>query len=215
MLAKPFYGFASLFLVKKNSLSRKMSCFLSAGGYNYIMIGYYYAKFYIRFSAAVLSLAVALTAVVFDVPGKLFAKAEATEETAAESQNCKGESDHGSMTPWSDTTTLPNTTGKYYLTDDIDCGVRTIGSGVDITICLNGHKISTIGTAKHLITIDGGSLTLCDCQGGVLTGGYFDDSRVFEFGAAVYVKGGGSFTLNGGTISENKSLQKGGAVGGQ
>ncbi len=167
-------------------------------------------KFFKRFSAAVLSLAVALTAVVFDVPGKISAAA-ATEE-AAESHNCEG--DHDGWTEWADSL-FPTTSGRYFLTADIDYGVRTIGSGVDITICLNGHKISkTGGSVKHIITIDGGSLTLCDCQGGgVLTGGYFDDSHVFEFGAAVYVKGGGSFTLNGGTISGNRSVQKGGAVG--
>ncbi len=56
-------------------------------------------------------------------------------------------------------------TGKqtsYYLTEDIND--RLVIKG-DVTLCLNGHKLSWESNDEPAITVSEGTLNICDCQG--------------------------------------------------
>ena len=102
--------------------------------------------------------------------------------------NCTGE--HSGWT----VLTNPSGTlaaGKYYLDGDVTASGEIRISG-DVTLCLNGHTLNLSWTT---LCIDSGSFTLCDCKGsGKITGG--NDKP----GVIVY---GGTFIMNGGTITGN------------
>lgn len=54
----------------------------------------------------------------------------------------------------------------YYLTESVTTSsVLEILKGTDITICLNGHTITSTATGNSAIRLSG-KLTICDCQGG-------------------------------------------------
>ena len=102
------------------------------------------------------------------------------------------------------TTTLSG--GSYYLSGDVEySGTESITVSGEVILCLNGHKLDLKG--QHISVGSGASLTLCDCStGGVLTGGS-DSARN---GGGVYVAGGGTFTMTGGSIAGNTAAAGGG-----
>ena len=80
---------------------------------------------------------------------------------------------HPSLTwrAWDGTSSLKN--GNYYLTQDVTrTGDYTITGNVKI--CLNGHTLSTDGEAPGFTIVEGGSLTITDCQG---TGTVISDEK--------------------------------------
>lgn len=95
------------------------------------------------------------------------------------------------------TTTLSG--GSYYLSGDVEySGTESITVSGEVILCLNDHKLDLKG--RRISVGSGASFTLCDCStGGVLTGGS-DSARN---GGGVYVAGGGTFTLSGGSITGN------------
>ncbi len=96
--------------------------------------------------------------------------------------------------------------GSYYLNGNATGGISVTGN---VTLCLNGHNISGGGS---VITVeDGGTLTLCDCQGtGKITG--CDVMSMYD-GGGVRVKSGGAFVMTSGKISgNNKPFGDGGGV---
>ena len=102
------------------------------------------------------------------------------------------------------TTTLSG--GSYYLSGDVEySGTESITVSGEVILCLNDHKLDLKG--QHISVGSGASLTLCDCStGGVLTGGS-DSARN---GGGVYVAGGGTFTMTGGSIAGNTAAAGGG-----
>ncbi len=102
------------------------------------------------------------------------------------------------------TTTLSG--GSYYLSGDVEySGTESITVSGEVILCLNDHKLDLKG--QHISVGSGASLTLCDCStGGVLTGGS-DSARN---GGGVYVAGGGTFTMTGGSIAGNTANAGGG-----
>ena len=72
---------------------------------------------------------------------------------------------------WDKTTTLPNTTGHYYLTADVNVSALTrIEADQDVVICLNGWNISggynleNVSASKSFSIFDlRGKLTISDC----------------------------------------------------
>lgn len=117
-----------------------------------------------------------------------------------ESQPCE----HLNQTEWNnvnENTGLPAVSGKYVLTADITLtGVWQINSGVDISICLNGHSITQTVPGQRVIYVKGGSLSVYDCAG---TGRITGASSVSGAGAGVRVDGGGVFNLYGGSVTGN------------
>lgn len=95
------------------------------------------------------------------------------------------------------TTTLSG--GSYYLSGDVEySGTESITVSGEVILCLNDHKLDLKG--RRISVGSGASFTLCDCStGGVLTGGS-DSARN---GGGVYVAGGGTFTMTGGSITGN------------
>lgn len=113
-----------------------------------------------------------------------------------------GEHDHDEMKPWTATTSLPNTAGSYYLTDNVELAAEWELPAGDTTLCLNGHSI-TLNAAGAVIDMQGyGTIfTLYDCIGtGTITHGMNDDTKYQGGGVAV---SDGTFNMYGGTITDN------------
>ena len=102
------------------------------------------------------------------------------------------------------TTTLSG--GSYYLSGDVEySGTESITVSGEVILCLNDHKLDLKG--RRISVGSGASFTLCDCStGGVLTGG----SESARNGGGVYVAGGGTFTMTGGSIAGNTAAAGGG-----
>lgn len=101
--------------------------------------------------------------------------------------NCTG--DHNGWTPLSGS--INSLSGTCYLTGDVTVSEEIHTTG-NVTLCLSGH---TLDLAGNSLFVDSGIFTLCDCgSGGKITGG--NDKP----GVIVY---GGTFIMNGGTITGN------------
>lgn len=88
-------------------------------------------------------------------------------------------------------------TGTYYLGSDISLEY-TIKIENNVTLCLNGHKI-TAADGMDAIYMTGGSFTLTDCKGvGTIT------HASSKTGRGVYVSSG-TFNMYGGSITGNKA----------
>ena len=113
-----------------------------------------------------------------------------------------GEHDHDKMEPWTETTSLPNTAGSYYLTDNVELAAEWELPAGDTTLCLNGHSI-TLNAAGAVIDMQfyGTIFTLYDCIGtGTITHGMNDDTQYQGGGVVV---SDGTFNMYGGTITDN------------
>lgn len=97
-------------------------------------------------------------------------------------------------------------TGTYYLGSDIS-PEYTIKIENNVTLCLNGHKI-TAADGMDAIYMTGGSFTLTDCKGvGTIT------HASSKTGRGVYVySGSGTFNMYGGSITGNRATGDGGGV---
>ena len=88
---------------------------------------------------------------------------------------------------WTAVEALPTASGSYYLTKDIEISQTwTIGSGVNITLCLNDHSVTMTASGVGII-INGGTLNLYDC--GTTVHHYTTDTKPAKIGS-----GSGSFT---------------------
>ena len=97
-------------------------------------------------------------------------------------------------------------TGTYYLGSDIS-PEYTIKIENNVTLCLNGHKI-TAADGMDAIYMTGGSFTLTDCKGvGTIT------HASSKTGRGVYVSSG-TFNMYGGSITGNKAQDTKGRGGG-
>ena len=97
-------------------------------------------------------------------------------------------------------------TGTYYLGSDISLEY-TIKIENNVTLCLNGHKI-TAADGMDAIYMTGGSFTLTDCKGvGTIT------HASSKTGRGVYVSSG-TFNMYGGSITGNKAQDAKGRGGG-
>ena len=95
-------------------------------------------------------------------------------------------------------------TGTYYLGSDISLEY-TIKIENNVTLCLNGHKI-TAADGMDAIYMTGGSFTLTDCKGvGTIT------HASSKTGRGVYVSSG-TFNMYGGSITGNRATGDGGGV---
>ena len=141
---------------------------------------------------------------------------------------------------WASTKVSNNTfyilpAGTYYLGSDIS-PEYTIKIENNVTLCLNGHKI-TAADGMDAIYMTGGSFTLTDCKGvGTITHassktgrGVYVSSGTFNMyggsitgkkaqdaqgrGGGVYVySGSGTFNMYGGSITGNRATGDGGGV---
>lgn len=92
-----------------------------------------------------------------------------------------------------------------YLQDDIKINETIkITENSNVTICLNGHSITSTANGDVIKIENGATLTLCDCRGGDETAKYskITHDRTAQ-GRGVYVPAGATFTMYSGEISGN------------
>lgn len=123
-----------------------------------------------------------------------------------------GEHDHDKMIPWKETTSLPNTAGSYYLTQNVTLK-KEWEVPADITLCLNGKSI-TLNAEGDVINMSayGTIFTLYDChKSGTITHGKDSNDTTYN-GCGVVV--GGTFNMYGGKITGNvrTGYENGGGV---
>lgn len=122
-----------------------------------------------------------------------------------------GEHDHDKMKPWKETTSLPNTAGSYYLTQNVTLK-KEWEVPADITLCLNGKSI-TLNAEGDVINMsaNGTIFTLYDCIGtGTITHGMNSTDTTYN-GCGVVV--GGTFNMYGGNITGNVRTDSGNGGG--
>lgn len=122
-----------------------------------------------------------------------------------------GEHDHNEMKPWKETTSLPNTAGSYYLTQNVTLK-KEWEVPADITLCLNGKSI-TLNAEGDVINMsaNGTIFTLYDCQkSGTITHGKDSTDTTYN-GCGVVV--GGTFNMYGGNITGNVRTDSGNGGG--
>ena len=140
-------------------------------------------------------------------------------------ENPYAHEDHTGYMEWTDTGALPDTAGKYYLSNDITLSANWDVSG-ETVLCLNGHNIKLnayhfeVGEDEHLVICDcstaehqgylnpdryylwtpgeGGGES-CDLTGGVIYGGVCEEE---DTGSCID-SNGGDVTLAGGNIAGN------------
>lgn len=124
---------------------------------------------------------------------------------------------------WTDTTTLPGTSGNYYLVNDVALASQAnLAGDMNIRICLNGKTVTasyaTQGDARDRIFSlnENAQVTVTDCTAhadangnyaaGSLTGGS-NSAVLFQKNAQ-----GAAFTLYEGIITGNSRSDNGGAI---
>ena len=120
------------------------------------------------------------------------------------------EHDGLSFDKWTSATTLPSTSGNYYLSSDVTLdSVWDVPNGADITLCLNGHSIISDGSSRVIRVQTGGKLAVTDCSDtpGSIKGGKS------TYGAGVRIQPGGEFDLYNGIIEDNTSNASTGGEG--
>jgi len=115
-------------------------------------------------------------------------------EAAAEGTNCTG-----SHTGWTQLTATTTTlsSGRYYLANNLTTNGTDISVTGDVTLCLNGKKISLNDTFDCISVSGDGYLTLCDCVG---TGEIKKADTGSNVRAGIYLSNNGSMTMYGGKI---------------
>lgn len=127
----------------------------------------------------------------------------------------KADDHHEGYTAWSDTAALPTTNGSYYLTADVELSAAwTLGTGKNITLCLNGHNITQTVAGNRVILVQGNAvLNLYDCseEQGIITGANITSTTMN--GAGIFVNGTATLNMYGGIVTGNTSAANGGGVG--
>ena len=93
--------------------------------------------------------------------------------------------------------------GNLYLTDDIRID-GTIVIATDVTLCLNGHSITSTANGDVIKIENGATLTLCDCRGGDETAEYGKITHATgRIGRGVTLVSGGTLNMYSGQITGN------------
>ena len=122
-----------------------------------------------------------------------------------------GEHDHDKMKPWTETTSLPNTAGSYYLTQNVTLKKEWEPKSGTV-LCLNGYSI-TLNANDDVIKMsaNGTIFTLYDCKkSGTITHG--KDSTDTTYNGCGVVVGVGTFNMYGGKITNNSCGSSGSGV---
>ncbi len=93
--------------------------------------------------------------------------------------------------------------GNLYLTDDIRID-GTIVIATDVTLCLNGHNITSTANGDVIKIENGATLTLCDCrQDGAVTNYGKITHATGRIGRGVTLVSGGTLNMYSGQITGN------------
>ncbi|MBQ8950187.1 MAG: LPXTG cell wall anchor domain-containing protein [Eubacterium sp.] len=108
------------------------------------------------------------------------------------------------FTAWTSADSLPTEAGSYYLTQDVTLTGFTWTQQTNgaINLCLNGYSITGNQYSTEVLDIGSGvTLNLYDCAGDPGHISKHASSMYYQYG--VNVHDGGSFTMNGGSITGN------------
>lgn len=119
----------------------------------------------------------------------------------AEQDSGHAEADHASMKAWTETDSLPNAAGSYYLTKDVTLTAEWEPKSGTV-LCLNGYSI-TLNAGDAVIHIPSSTtFTLYDCsRKGTITHGKEEGTGTTYEGCGVVVEG--IFHMYGGNITDN------------
>ena len=125
-----------------------------------------------------------------------------------------GHGDHFGWMPMAEDAATLSADGSYYLNGDLTQNL-TISSG-NVTLCLNGYKLTGAGDGS-VITVEGGAtFTLCDCNGSDGEHAYYVDSSdgryVFYEEGDTVPEGAKTGTIEGGVITGGVTDLGGGGV---
>ncbi len=116
---------------------------------------------------------------------------------------CESHNDQQIWQPWEDSTTLPTTSGNWYLTVDVkvtgkDKDIRV--ENADVKICLNGHSVTrddSVESNCYRISVwdANAKLTIMDCTGtvdeaGMLTTAGKITGATYGTNGGIYARGG-------------------------
>ena len=115
--------------------------------------------------------------------------------------------DEITFAPWESTDSLPADAGSYVLTDDVTVSATWAVPAGETNLCLDGHHIYSTFAGNAVNVADGAVLNMYDKADNFGTIGHA--SGVAGCGVNV---AGGTFTMNGGTITGNTFNGNGAAV---
>ena len=100
--------------------------------------------------------------------------------------------------------TISDHFAKYmYLSDNLDLDAPILIS-TDLTLCLNGHSITSTANGDVIKIENGATLTLCDCRGGDETAEYGKITHATgRIGRGVTLVSGGTLNMYSGQITGN------------
>ena len=120
------------------------------------------------------------------------------------------EHDGLSFDKWTSSTTLPTTSGNYYLSSDVTLDEACIiPGGENITLCFNGHTVTAPAAGRAIRIMAGAALSIVDDaeSPGSITGGRS------TYGAVIGVNSGAVFNLSNITITGGTSVDSGSSGG--
>lgn len=88
-------------------------------------------------------------------------------------------------TQWTSTTTLPNTSGNYYLSGNVTPSQVVLADNVNINLCLNGYTVTIATNRPYCVNGANSSVTICDCRETETDGQYRAGRIVCVAGTAV------------------------------
>ena len=110
---------------------------------------------------------------------------------------------------WDDETSLPTTTGHYYLATDVETAQKTIDTeNANVVLCLNGHTVKGTSNRVYAVNAANAKLTVCDCE---KTGEIYNGKTTITGttqGSVFWVRKG-TLNLFGGTYKAAKSTVPG------
>ena len=116
----------------------------------------------------------------------------------ATNHTCKECNKNVTWTAWTSGSSLPTTSGHYYLTGDVVAPQTNIAANQNVVLCLNGHNIRAAGKRIFALTTDGSKLSIHDCVGkGQVYSKYSGDLGTTQ-GAIIWARSG-DVNLYGGT----------------
>lgn len=125
---------------------------------------------------------------------------------------------HEGVATWTGTSSLPTTTGYYYLTSNVYLtSAVSVSSAQNIVLCLNGYNIYQTGSGR-IYRLDGGAkLTICDCTAhtdasGNYVAGKISGGNAATAGAFYMNASGTTFNFYDGIITGNTTSGNGTVV---
>ncbi|HJJ29189.1 MAG TPA: hypothetical protein O0X70_07360, partial [Methanocorpusculum sp.] len=102
--------------------------------------------------------------------------------------------------------------GTYYLSDDFELKKTLLVTHGQVTICLNGHKLSLNSDIGSTIQVtSGATLIIDDCKDcGKITGSMKNRTHQMDRSGGVIYLNSGSLILENGKICEGKAVDGGG-----